>query len=727
MTNKIIISNALKILLVFVLLFSLFSCASAACDASYVYSSIVISLSQYKACGNDTILVSASNLSECTGKNFTVTFEGIVTPLCTEQKIIGGQAVCYFNAPDIIGENKKVTVNVLGVASNYTLINLTSRPVFQQCYNAFDVPAWCNETCTDNPSVRKWQDVAAISLPLHFTFGVFEKASTSYTAATPVPIANNTMLHGLMNIKKDPNIKLLNCGAISTASCGCTTCQQSSSNPIWRPNTTSAWTAQYNAQRDVFGNSSWPGVYICNDAPPAGTPLNQKYAPPNIINKSNPTQVLVANAPEYATGTPSGCKGEESCAFETHNMTRYEYEWEASYDLITTAYSKTDYVPMYVGYGQMPVTAPVAGAAVAAAVSGGCVGDSLCYTEVPLCGDDVCDTLTGENCNTCPKDCFKPKDINNRNFNGDCNVGCSACPSSDTSWADARGCVIAYKTQEMDCDCDSQCKESGKPTMACARETEVQGTNLEPRGKCCPVGEVWNRNYDSGKGRCEIRRQVLLQKVEFEFADNTGRDYGFDHWFCCQNRDPIRWVKATFVFANTAIIKESVRVTAYFYQEQPGFLDNVYYQEYSKEFTIDSKPGTAEFYFDWSCVRTSIDGCYRTSSPVDKSTHQFNYSATDDQKVPYFVIHFTPLPALDVPTGYATGRLDDEYIYCDTTNMACATGNAPPSTSLVPQGFDITPLTNGPGEITGMCGGINRGCLPFLFYPVCCDAWDCDC
>jgi len=563
-------------------------------------NNLVVALSQYKACGNDTVGIIISNISICDGYNLKVTYDDGAIELCPFQRIAGGQAICYFqvpNRPADIGKSIHIIVDIAGVGESTKYANLTimSRPFFNQCFDTFGSPIWCNEACTDTPHQRKWDNVSAISLPLHFTFGVIG-TNTGWDSTS---LGNNSNLYGFLSGK------LKDCGNSTTTN------------------------------------------------------------------------------------------------YETHNITRYRYTWTIDYDTIISAYSKTDYVPMFVGNNQQLTNSTTA----AIKMAGSCAG-SLCYTEVPLCGDLVCDISGGETCRTCPADCGGTADKSgDPRFSGTCgatNGGCTFCTSTDPSFVDKRGCVINYKTEGEDCQVDCECG-----SLKCPKDT-IQETFLAPKGKCCPSEEIWNNVTN----RCEIKRKLSLESVNLEFYPINWADWGiaFDFgqrlFWCCPDRSDAGFIRVNYTIKNSGIIDEIVDIESQFTSEKStgGWVEGGQYHELlSKRMIIPAGGEPISTSFVWSCVRTKIASCEAETAGVSSRTFEYDFSNLD----PALIINLVPNSTGPVPSGLTLSDLPTDMIgikptiqvICDTRTLACA------KTPITPNGKPVTTTNFGSAE--AVCGGRN--------------------
>ena len=208
----------LRAIISIVLLFLLFNIAFAACDSKYILGNLGYQLSQGKACGNDTVGIIISNIPECNSDNIRImygsgcSYGGDCQTLCSAS-ISNGQYLCYFKAPDEVSDKYIYAVINNGIEDIYTdqsitisgdtetvstmHLNIVERPKFQQCYDAYGTPIPCNEACTDSPHTRLWENVSAISLPLHFTFGMSATVKTVYSTLLPLLIQNRSLMPAL--------------------------------------------------------------------------------------------------------------------------------------------------------------------------------------------------------------------------------------------------------------------------------------------------------------------------------------------------------------------------------------------------------------------------------------------------------------------------------------------------------------------------------------------------
>jgi hypothetical protein len=326
--------------------------------------------------------------------------------------------------------------------------------------------------------------------------------------------------------------------------------------------------------------ASWPGIYY--EPQSDGTAI---VAPPNSFADNNILAKEFNNAANPALS--SGCNGTVRCDYETHNVTRYTYKWTVDYDVVTTAYSKKDYVPMYVGYNQES-SVDAANADIQKSLSGPCEGGSLCYTEVPFCGDGVCDTAAGERCWNCEKDCGGRPDPD-KGWLGDCKHdpqsgtkwwinqygNCSRCPLADANDVDPRGCVIRYKQEGETCSCNvGECgwgnPESNIKGDASKLEcvaTNLDGSAIEKGGRCCHSDEVWDPTYEatnkidiSGDGKynggaCVVPRELVPRDLQITKVSESSPKEWVPTICCGSERSSASWLDVTFTIENQGKIE----------------------------------------------------------------------------------------------------------------------------------------------------------------------------
>jgi len=644
--NKIII-----VLLVMILLIFSFSVVSAkhpglyeqnpnvaSCTDAYIDQNVYIEMSQHKACPGDSVVLRISNVSFCNGFNLSVrdnALDGII--LCNNTEITGGEALCIFNAPSSVvpAIDRPVSVAILGygdavTGNNTTKINITSKPSsLAGCFDAFGATTACDQTCTDKPVLRLWQDVYSVSLPLHFTFGISNSNNRDYNQESN--IANNTKLYGLLSGT------LLDCGAISSTN------------------------------------------------------------------------------------------------LETHNITRYQYAWGLNYEAIVTAYSKTDYVPMFVGLDQEPILS--SDSAVTQSIAGVCSGDnSLCYTEVPLCGDNVCDVKGGENCRTCASDCRIGGHVDG--FDGDCNIGCTGCRPNDGT-VDDRGCFIRKKVEKEDCTCADQCGSN----LQCTWD-QINGTRLAPKGKCCPSGEMWNENPIAWLGgRCEKKRALRIVDITFEVSDGGNNWYVPIFWdkiYCCPFRSDFKWLRVNYTIKNEGTVPETFTIERGFSQELPPQIGitGQYVAANTPKYFSDSIPNVLPNTYVsvssyWSCVRSNIGSCNRVNADPRYTGSAYSLTGIDqlnrdplpfNDPMLFTIIKITTPGYLDQnPVLRHWQKLPDETVVrCDASMLSCN------KTIYTPRGLTITP--SGVTSFTGICGGVEHSDWAvnpiFPWAPIDCDPFN---
>ncbi len=190
---------------------------------------------------------------------------------------------------------------------------------------------------------------------------------------------------------------------------------------------------------------------------------------------------------------------------------RYRYTWSISpLNWLVQVFSRKDFVPIRIGFNQTtPQTLNGVGK-----LSTMCTGKSLCYTEVPMCGDGVCDTASGESCKTCPQDCA-------------CGAGTKGCYGTYIKgFTDQRGCIIRYKKYEEPCYTDAECGSEYGTKLYCVHT--YAGNSFHVVGHCCAKDEIWDPNTPPGfqdanssiKGTCRVPRGVWIESINIKDIGN---------------------------------------------------------------------------------------------------------------------------------------------------------------------------------------------------------------
>jgi hypothetical protein len=543
---------------------------------------------------------------------FTMIFDNVVLQKSKSVELAKGifgdsNGVTYFDIPKDVPPTGTIglRIDIQSQSGFFKTLNVVTRPSPEICYSLYGDVIDCAQACTDVPFERRWELVQPSSLPMHFTFAT----ATVYTPnllSADIGCTNYNDTYGLYKGGID-------CCSIPVK-CGCKTCAQLTENgPFWRPYVDPNKTVQnavYGGPKSYPTGSSvskWSGIYYEPQAD--GTAI---VAPPNSFADKN------INAPEFYNAaspeTSSGCNGTVRCDYETHNVTRYTYEWTVDYDVVTTAYSKKDYVPMYVGYGQKP-SVDATNAEIQKVLSGPCEDGNLCYTEVPFCGDGVCDTAAGERCWNCEKDCGGGPNTA-KGWLGNCTHnatlganwwknqygGCSRCPLADADHVDPRGCIIKYKQEGETCNCNvGECgwgnpdsNISGSASKLECITTNLDGSLIEKGGRCCHSDEVWDPNYQfwdpnndgntadgidinkdgikdekDGQGACVVPREIEARDLQInKVSESSPRDWV--PTICCgSERSSASWLDVTFTIENQGKIEpEKYDASIKFYEEK---------------------------------------------------------------------------------------------------------------------------------------------------------------
>lgn len=448
-------------------------------------------------------------------------------------KLFEDRGAAVIDVPTVAPETgaMQLTMEASGQTVNKTF-KVVEKPPITDCFNYKGQYIDCAQACTDKPFERRWEKVLPTSLPMHFTYAV----DTSYTGTAPsAEIECTDETFGLAR-------GFVDCCALPL-NCDCVTCEQTPDSGLWQTNSVYqdvVYGKQGLSPTQSLNDGNWPGIYF--------DPTTLQTAPPNDLSTND------IKAPEFPT---SGCQSGASCNYETHNTTRYTYQWSVAFETVTTVFSEDEYVPMFVGYNQEPpLNADTAGSQ--QRFSGLCEGDSLCYTEVPMCGDGICDVTSGERCWNCAVDCDGPPDYDKGWF-GDCTHdpkqegtswwtdqygGCSRCPIAPTvGVADERGCVIQYKQEGENCTCNAGECGWGNPDspikgiddqLDCVFK-DIYGNQMD-NGKCCHAGEIWDPDYEEkhnidinndgiAGGACVVKRELVVRDLQIDEVPKSSPEW----------------------------------------------------------------------------------------------------------------------------------------------------------------------------------------------------------
>ena len=659
-----------------------------------------LTLSKNVACGNDTIIAQITGLKNCTGSTVELKIGSDV--LCTTYAR-ENYAICSFEAPDEIGE-KTIDLYIDSTKIKSTKLTLNKRPPFEQCYDKYGTPVDCSDNCTDKAPQRRWKEVKSVSIPLHFSFGQIDNPILGYSnSLTCGSETYRNFTYGINcyggtapNGPKGPK-------------CDCISCNDP--NYVCDINSDSNYA---NLERWLFGNQQ--NYYRC---------VNGKIAQGCYVPNSYYSQ---------------SCISSTGCSYDTHKAIRYTYTWRINYKLATTVMSTTDYVPMFLGYNQTQTGSKTT------QITGGCSGDSVCYTEVPICGDGVCDYNGGERCWNCPQDCGASADGTKPEFDGSCSlIGCSRCPTTDLTFSDVRGCIKKYKEWGEECTCSTMCasglkcvyKEYG---VGKTPKERLQEHTVVP-GHCCKSNEKWN----ALRNRCEVKRGLIVTNVEWEFAEeqyeglslapknvwekispgvylsdafiNSVKYLRQKQLWCCNFKSvaDAMWLKAKITVKNEGDMQEEFEL-----KSSPDIDIQLGTKEFSGSATI--LPGeTKTFEFIWDCIRTYPGVCQRTI--VCKSPGDCKFTNAYDAHSAFRIFIY--------PTYITQGEnsiegLYDSSVYCDSTTLACTNGISVRATGNIPDGFcggvdnplDWTIAVWPPGMPVD-CNPFVKSCVNLLIGKIC--------
>ncbi len=239
--------------------------------------------------------------------------------------------------------------------------------------------------------------------------------------------------------------------------------------------------------------------------------------------------------------------GDNAPQYIKRNVTRYTYEWKFDFDIIATVMAQDEVIPVLVGEDQY---IPPGGE------STSCSGEGvLCYTEVPTCGDFVCDWEIGENCVNCEHDCGSPAD---NYYAGNCgSLGCVDCvPQLDPEYIDERQCLINRRQKGEFTNCAEVCLhgaaeqyfgegETVKDNLELKYIRNIEGNTEGKEYICCgdgDEGDIWN--VDTQK--CEIRRGFHFDGVNIQLFSNAIES---DTRSCCESsHSNLLWARINVFF-----------------------------------------------------------------------------------------------------------------------------------------------------------------------------------
>ncbi len=601
------------------------------------YCAGILELSKNRACGNDTILAQIYNLQNC--KDAVVKLKIGSTELC-EVKSFNQTAICAFRTPDIPQGVYHIQTYVGGALTPITTtLEINERPDdLGICYDYLGRQTDCIDTCSDKIPLQRWKDVAGISIPLHFSFAS-KRENVQISPTSSINCGNPTYRNFTYG---------MNCyggSAPNGPNCDCPKCEDQTIFCL--PDTTN----KENLVRWLWSNYSdiidnMAKYYRCEDGK------------------------AVTGCYQHQSDYSQGCDN-NYCEYNTHRISRYTYNWKFSYDMAPSILSTTDIIPMFVGEDLQPIGEATQ------QILGGCEGEGvLCYTEIPICGDGICSYDSGERCWNCPQDCGESADGTLPEFIGSCsNLGCSRCPTTDSTFSDPRGCVIKWKERNEEATCSEMCKPGLKYVTEQynnPEETIVENkvnTNPKVPGVCCNPSELWNEE----KQKCETPRSVLIEAIQVEFK----RGGGYDTYWCCVGREDVGFVKISITIKNYGNLPETGKIKVDLGTEKDN--DFITGEPYSwlQEASFELAPeNSVTKTFIWDCVRTSMRYCYAfidCDSPGDCT-----FGEGEDYH-PYLQIQIIPddmekSDIYGIPSSIY--GLYDSHVLCDTYMRFCDNGDS---------------------------------------------------
>ena len=633
----------------------------ATCDACDAH----ISLSKGVACGNDTIAMSINGIENCTepSVSFILKNDTYSKVLCTTD-LNNGYAACVVKIPDVLGKYYIYVNTSTGTLPVVSSLTINKRPTSTQQLYGPEGKLLEDTNCTDKNPLRMWQDVKLVSLPLHFSFG--QRDSSNLLLSSSLNCGGSTYGNFTYGV---------NCYGGATPNgpdCSCPQCN----DPSYYCNATA------NDENRNLTRWLW-----------TATPGNDfKYY------ACGATGVLQGVCYQHQTNYSKSCV-DSHCTYDTHKTLRTTYSWGYSYDMVNFVSSDNEYIPMFMGYNQTPVGGETE------KFTGACSGDNNCYTEVPICGDGVCDVNLGERCWNCPQDCGANANGQRPDFVGHCTNDnpdryCSRCPTTDPTFSDPRGCVIKFKQRGENATCKAMC-DSG---LEATHYYYDVGSTPEDRVKthpfddnhfvCCAPHEMWNVL----RHRCEQERGVIVTDISIDYRKG---DPSHSDWCCGQvfrGKNDFGYAKITFKLKNyggpeditfKANLGAGLGPRDLIKDFLGEYYHNVFYKEFSKDITLN--PGNNSITFIWQCVVTDEKDCYSEMGMPDGTSSPFlAYNITPAHKV------------ITTPEGYPSSieGLYHNLDMCSTKSSYVNNNGAP----YCAYGSDINFHTQG-DSFDSLCGG----------------------
>lgn len=637
-------------------------------------------LSKTVACPSDTVLAYVTGLSNCFNKSVYVTLKDSTGTNRYSGKCdnaLDNSAGCVVNVPSAMPSGVgRVTVTIMDGATKILEISsdirINTANQVGSCYDSNGAFYYCYDSCNNRQPERLWEEVAAVSLPMHFSFAMQNNENT-IPSSVPAPACNTTSTptttYGLVDYG-------ISCAG--QINCSCNNC--STSNCL----------VATDISRWMFGASA-PPYYKCD------------------ITKA----CDAANA--YYQLLPPTCT---ECQYDTHRIYRYVYNWVFSYDMATFISNEKEPVPMVLGYNQTT--------SVGSEISGSCDNDNLCYADVPLCGDGVCDTEGGERCWNCEKDCGASADDKNERFTGKCgDIGCSICPITP-GFSDARSCIIERRQEGEDCNCNVDMCDKSNPSSAIGGDGAALTCNYEniagermSMGKCCHENEHWNGTH------CVVKRQLVAE------PEIIGLDVREDKWVtstCCGGNafleSALSWATGTDLVPEDKLgflkIKYKIHNLG---DDDELYTSSVYIATSSGAIatqegtlfrgqSVYHKQGKAdEIYL--ACASFKKDLCPSGDLwGYINSTGQYD-ADTSGNDYPMISIDIEPKYATDYNTKY-NGHNYPSVLKIEDINCSTLPDD---STQLVCSNGDIFATEGMAGDfVTGLCGGFPPSSYPSVLY-----------
>ena len=451
----------------------------------------VVDYSKTTGYPGDVISLIVSNLTKCDENKFVYVKDMDSGDILASSTVRNGSSLISITIPPgtPVGTNMNIAVYLEGYNTplNTATLTIYEKPT-HTCYDKFgNNLGECGVKINPHNPLLQYSSVKGVSLPLHFTFGFND---------------SNVILQSNAGVDESEfdTFGFFTTGVHSTTvDESCLTCEDAKCSG-----------------GDSISNCLFRG--------------GDYYKLDNTYN---------CNQGNHWYSSATSCSSHTSQKDE-HTLVRNKYKWNLSYDSIVYYLSTQEFFPAKIGVNS---TKWKQDSTLDDTQPSECHGNKTCYTDVPFCGDGVCDVKSGERCWNCPQDCATGKDLAH-GFNGDCiNNGCNFCGAPrDPKYVDPRGCIVEFKGEGEKCYCHDLTSSDltiGGTTVKlrglCGADVCApsfgEGNNVKERlegkyqndghfdyGHCCPPNWEW----DVVTQKCEIKSGLIIYKMDISIdGDNN--------------------------------------------------------------------------------------------------------------------------------------------------------------------------------------------------------------